>query len=225
MGSGAELLLKMKNVAGIFASQPLKFRSQSNCRVHNLGIRISTDFPDHQNTFLSLLYRLDDADWKKVVDGAVGDSSSRQPGHAHLVRILPGQTPPGVGQFAEPAETERRLLLKGKYSLADQVDSSAEFMYGHRYWPNVKRAVAEHAVTAISTAPFADQIREVARKVSENVNAPESLLVGIVAVAFGSLQQVGLDFFRRPARQVLARTGISRRRRSSKSGRRTTSRD
>ena len=93
----------------------------------------------------------------------------------------------------------RRLLLKGKYSLADQVDSSAEFMYGHRYWPNVKRAVAEHAVTAISTAPFADQIREVARKVSENVNAPESLLVGIVAVAFGSLQQVGLDFFRRPA--------------------------
>src|SRR5262245_64444551 len=100
------------------------------------------------------------------------------------------------------------LLLKVIYSLADRVDSSAEFMYGHRYWPDVKRAVAEYVGQTLvcpppvqstdrqKSAPLADQIREVARKVAENVNAPEPLLVGVVAVAFGSLQKRGLDLCR-----------------------------
>jgi ferredoxin len=194
MGSGAQLLLKMKNVAGIFA-----LSNHSRSSVHNLELGFQL-MSDTQNTFLSFLYRLDDADWKKVVDEL---QWAIHPVDSRATRIwfafFPVKLHRALADSPEPAETERRLLLKGKYSLADQVDSSAEFMYGHRYWPNVKRAVAEHAVTAISTAPFADQIREVARKVSENVSASESLLVGIVAVAFGSLQQVGLDFFRRPA--------------------------
>src|SRR5262249_56115216 len=90
------------------------------------------------------------------------------------------------------------------------VVASGEFMSAHVNWPDVKRAVAEYvgqtlvcpppvqAADGLKSVPLADQIREVARKVAENVNAPEPLLVGIVAVAFGSLQQVGLDLFRRP---------------------------
>lgn len=153
-----------------------------------------------QNAFLSFLYQLDDAAWRKVVD-------ELQPAIHHVDRratriwfaFFPVKLHQALADSLDPAETAKRLLIKGNHSLADQVDWSAEFMYGHRYWPEVKRAVAGYAMAANSTTPIADQIREVARNVAQNVKASESLLVGIVAVAFGSLQQVGLDLFRHPA--------------------------
>src|SRR5262249_45219504 len=155
---------------------------------------------DSQNAFLSFLYQLDDADWKKVVDEL---QWAIHPVDSRATRIwfafFPVKLHRALADSPDPAEMARSLLIKGNYSLADQVDLSAEFMYGHRYWPGVKRAVAEYAVPANPTTPLADQIREVAREVAESLKAPESLLVGIVAVAFGSLQQVGLDWFRKPA--------------------------
>jgi ferredoxin len=153
-----------------------------------------------QNAFLSYLYQFDDAAWKKVVDEL---QPAIHPVDQRATRIwfafFPIKLNRALANSPDPAETAKRLILKGSHSLADQVDSSAEFMYGHRYWPDVKRAVAGYAMAANSTPPLADQIREVARNVAQSVKASESLLVGIVAVAFGSLQQVGLDLFRQPA--------------------------
>jgi ferredoxin len=101
---------------------------------------------------------------------------------------------------SNPEETAKNLLLKGNYRLAEQVDSSAELLYGHRYWPDVKREVADYAATANTNTPPADQILEVARRIAAKVKADESLLAGVTAVAFGTLQQVGLDRFKEPAR-------------------------
>src|ERR1700716_4076481 len=38
-----------------------------------------------------------------------------------------------------------QLLMKGVYHLKDQIDSSHRFLYGHRYWPEVKKAAAAFA--------------------------------------------------------------------------------
>ncbi|HEU0183854.1 MAG TPA: hypothetical protein VFS27_00965 [Blastocatellia bacterium] len=153
-----------------------------------------------QNAFLSFLYQLDDVAWKKVVDEL---QPAIHPVDRRATRIwfafFPVKLHQALAMSPDPEETAKKLILKGRHSLADQVDSSAEFMYGHRYWPEVKRAVAGYAATASSTTPVADQIRDLARNVAQGVKAPESLLVGIVTVAFGSLQQVGLDLFRQPA--------------------------
>jgi len=155
---------------------------------------------DTQNAFLSFLYQRDDADWKKVVNEL---QWAIHPVDQRATRIwfafFPVKLHRALADSTDPEETAKKLLLKGKYRLDDRIDSSAEFLYGHRYWPDVRRAVAEYAAIANSTAPLADQIREVARKVAENVSAHESLLVGITTVAFGSLRQVGLEVFRQPA--------------------------
>src|SRR4051812_44823208 len=49
-------------------------------------------------------------------------------------------------QLLESAEHDpakiRRLGLMGRWSLADQVDSSHRFLFAHRYWPQVKAAIA-----------------------------------------------------------------------------------
>ena len=39
----------------------------------------------------------------------------------------------------------QQLLLQGDYDLKDQIDTSHRFLYGHRFWPQVKRAIEAHA--------------------------------------------------------------------------------
>jgi len=48
-------------------------------------------------------------------------------------------------QSDDPETLEQRLLMQGKFYLKDQIDSSHTFLYGHRYWPEVKNAVQKYA--------------------------------------------------------------------------------
>ncbi len=95
-----------------------------------------------------------------------------------------------------PDQLAQRLLLQGNFYLKDQIDSSHTFLYGHRYWPEVKRAVEEHAETFSGDESLADQIFAVAAKVANGTKADVSLVVGITAVAFMTLAQVGLNAFK-----------------------------
>ena len=132
----------------------------------------------------------------------------------------------------------RELLLQGDYELKAQIDSSHHFLYGHRFWPEVKKAVEQHAegvgsqqgvggrvlgvenltqesstrlsenenteLTPQHPSPntrhpgssLADQVAGVARTVAGEVKKDESLLVGITAVAFMTVRQVGLEAFK-----------------------------
>lgn len=105
----------------------------------------------------------------------------------------------------------RELLLQGNYYLKDQIDSSHKFLYGHRYWPRVKQAVEQHAgewhglqsvsgaeptQTEVCATSLADQILAVARDVGAALKADQSLLVGITAVAFMTVRQVGVESFK-----------------------------
>jgi len=95
----------------------------------------------------------------------------------------------------------QQLLLQGDYDLKDQIDSSHTFLYGHRFWPQVKKAVEQHTDSFSQTAAIslADQILIVARRVANDLKKDESLLVGITAVAFMTLQQTGLAAFKAAA--------------------------
>lgn len=101
-------------------------------------------------------------------------------------------------QAEDRAALVQKLLLQGNYSLRGQIDSSHHFLYGHRFWPAVKKAVAEHASTfdGTTSADLATQILQVAHNVAGQLKVDESLLAGITAVAFMTLQQSGLEAFK-----------------------------
>lgn len=90
----------------------------------------------------------------------------------------------------------RELLLQGDYELRAQIDSSHHFLYGHRFWPQVKRAVEQFSGTADVSGKLADHILAVARTVAGELKKDESLVVGITAVAFMTVRQVGLEAFK-----------------------------
>src|SRR2546423_11473843 len=86
-------------------------------------------------------------------------------------------------QAEDPSKLAQELLMQGKWFLKDQVDSSHTFLYGHRFWPEVKRAVARPAEPneTITERSLAGVVREVARAVAAERGGDESLAVGITA--------------------------------------------
>jgi hypothetical protein len=82
---------------------------------------------DIQNAFLSFLSQHDDADWKKVVNEL---QWAIHPVDQRATRIwfafFPIKLNRALADSSDCEETAKRLLLKGRYRLADQVDSSAE---------------------------------------------------------------------------------------------------
>jgi ferredoxin len=101
-------------------------------------------------------------------------------------------------QAEDPEKLAAQLLLQGNYYLKNQIDSSHTFLYGHRFWPEVKSATSERAGAhqqADTKADLATEIKEIAKRVAAQVKVQESLLTGITAVALMTLQQVGLEAF------------------------------
>jgi ferredoxin len=91
----------------------------------------------------------------------------------------------------------RELLLQGNYELKNQIDSSHHFLYGHRFWPQVKTAIEQHASPGGNySQKLADQILALAQNVARELKKDESLLVGITAVGLMTLRQVGLETFK-----------------------------
>jgi len=101
-------------------------------------------------------------------------------------------------QADDPEQLARKLSLAGSFLLKDQIDGSHEFLYGHRYWPQVKAAVSELAAStnAPASLDLATQIRGVAASVASRLKVDASLVTGITAVAFITLQQVGASAFK-----------------------------
>jgi ferredoxin len=119
-------------------------------------------------------------------------------------------------QAPDPEKLASQLLLQGNYYLKDQIDSSHRFVYGHRYWPEVKIAVEQYAETwnqlqSVSGSPtakatttaLADQILDVAQRVAGELKLDPSLLVGITAIAFMTVRQAGLQAFKAAPGKVL----------------------
>lgn len=77
---------------------------------------------------------------------------------------------------------------RGMYRLRDQVDSSHSFLYGHRFWPDVKRAL-------LSADVGGGRLVDVIGSVAAAVDGPSDLTLGMAAVGLMTLRQVGAGAF------------------------------
>lgn len=105
----------------------------------------------------------------------------------------------------DPERLAAELLMRGVYPLKGQVDSSHKFLYGHRYWPEVKQAIEAFAASfnPADGSQLSDQIPKLASEVAQKLKEDESLLVGITAVGFMTVQQAGLAAFKNAAGAML----------------------
>ena len=112
----------------------------------------------------------------------------------------------------DPDALARKLLIQGNYRLRDQIDTSHAFLYGHRFWPEAKRATVERADSFKGEgAGLSEEILSAARAAAAAAKADESLLVAITAVAFMTVRQAGLEAFRAAPGEVSASVKSDRR--------------
>ncbi len=88
----------------------------------------------------------------------------------------------------DPAALERTFGLMGRWRLADQIDSSHRFLYAHRFWPQVKAAIAAADGWPASLAPM---ISFVANAACRTARVDRERLLGMAAVGLMTLRQVG----------------------------------
>jgi ferredoxin len=90
----------------------------------------------------------------------------------------------------------KKLLMQGKFRLKDQIDSSHGFLYGHRYWAQIKRVVEERAAGAAASRSLTDEIRAISARAADELKIDRSLTMGMAAIGLMTLTQVGLDAFK-----------------------------
>ena len=150
-----------------------------------------------QNTFDSVLAQHDERAWSEALDLLLPlihpvDRDATRIWFAfwplHLYRI--------VRESENLDQTAHRLEMRGRYLLEDQLQSSLGFLFGSRYWLEVQAAVSSHAKSwRSSDGSLADQIRDMAKKLADSLQVPESHLIGMTAVALMALRQVGPTVF------------------------------
>ena len=106
-------------------------------------------------------------------------------------------------EHAEDFDTAiQGFTMQGDYELKTQIDKSHRFLYGHRYWPDVKRAITKRAESyADKTFDLSREIESLTESAQQFAKCDKSLLIGITAIGLMTLVQTGLDAFR----ELLAR--------------------
>ncbi len=103
------------------------------------------------------------------------------------------------------------FAILGNYDLSTQIDTSHHFMYGHRFWPQVKAAI--EAEVNKNPTPTPDialwvVIRKTTDAVASRLKVEPSLVLGITAVGFMTLNQVGLEAFGAATGEVAKPKGL-----------------
>lgn len=109
--------------------------------------------------------------------------------------------PLALHRFLEKTEDKakaiQKFVMQGDYELDGQIDSSHDFLYGHRFWKDVKTAIEERAANyKDEKAGLESEIKSIAETVSSKTKTDRSLLSGIAAVGLMTLVQVGFDKFK-----------------------------
>lgn len=155
--------------------------------------------------YLAYLAQFDDAVWLRVVD-RLGRAIHPVDQAATYIwfHLYPLRLQGAMDATSDPVGLAGRLGLEGRWRLAEQVQTSHRFLFGHRYWPDVRDAVVGCATgpDVPGSLDLAAQVQALAREVADRLRVDPSLLVGITAVALRTLQQVGLDRFEAAPRTV-----------------------
>ncbi|HEY8562202.1 MAG TPA: 2Fe-2S iron-sulfur cluster-binding protein [Pyrinomonadaceae bacterium] len=91
------------------------------------------------------------------------------------------------------AKAIQKFVMQGDFELKNQIDSSHKFLYGHRYWKEVKAAIENYG--ASFNNGNAD-LTAVVEDVAGAVKADKALTLGITAIGLMTLNQVGTEAFK-----------------------------
>jgi ferredoxin len=175
------------------------------------------------STLSEYLEQFSEEDWLAAVDELLPDIHEVD---RNAVQIWFRFYPLGLKRYLDGAEDRdeaaKGLVLQGSFDLATQIDTSHHFLYGHRFWPTVKRKIKKMSESrpvgtsaggqsaerespstnwppahagGSDTAGLIDTIKAVACEAARKLGVERSLVNAITAVGLMTLNQVGYEAF------------------------------
>lgn len=156
------------------------------------------------------LQRFSESDWESALDSL---SNSIHPVDRNATAIWFRFHPTALFKYFSDAEdtTEaaKGVALQGEFGLDEKIDSSHEFLYGHRYWRSVKSVIEQEVRTFEKpSVGLAGEISRIATKAAAEAKCDVALIVGITAVGMATLAQVGAEAFSSAPGNVTKSSGI-----------------
>ncbi len=126
----------------------------------------------------------------------------------HLSRYAPGDWASAVETLApeihpiDLSATRVWFAFFPRGPRPEAIESSHRFLYGHRYWPQVKRAILTAAKDASWSAILPELLERLADHATRTTQVDRDQLLGITAASLLTLRYVGLDAFAESAGTV-----------------------
>jgi ferredoxin len=140
-------------------------------------------------TLYAHLRRFEPADWRRALDQLVAEMHKIDRNATRIwFAFFQLELHLVLERTEDEANVVRRLGLMGRWRLADQVDASQSFLFAHRFWPQVKSAIAGIDQPA---AQLAALITQVADASARTARVDRERLLGMAAVGLMTLRQAG----------------------------------
>jgi ferredoxin len=139
------------------------------------------------------LCRHDAAAWQRALDAIVPETPEIDRNATRIwFAFWPLDLFRALEQSDDPVALARKLGLMGRWRLSEQIDESHRFLYAHRYWPQVKNAVA-------ADREWPDDLEAAVKAVADGAarmaRTDREVLLGMSAIALMTLRQVGVEAF------------------------------
>jgi ferredoxin len=158
------------------------------------------------NNFENYLNKFSEADWLAAVERLLPAIHEVDKNATQIwFRFYPLE----LHRFLQSAEDRekaiQKFVMQGDFELKNQIDSSHKFLYGHRYWKEVKAAIENYGES------FKDETADLSKVIEDAagaVKADKSLTLGIAAVGLMTLNQVGFEAFKNAKGSVEKPNGL-----------------
>jgi len=162
------------------------------------------------NTFENYLTQQSESNWQEAIETLLPSIHSVDRNAVQIwFRFYPLSLERFLSASENTEEAKRSIAMQGDFGLDDKIDTSHNFLYGHRYWTAVKAALeAESQVFQGESVSLADEITQIATMVAGKLKVDRSLVIGITAVGFMTATQVGLENLRASKGQISKPSGI-----------------
>ena len=127
------------------------------------------------NSFVEYLNKFAETDWLAVVQDSLPDIHEVDRNAVQIwFRFFPLELHRYVQEAEDREELIRKLALQGHFELKEQIDTSHHFLYGHRYWPQVKRAIIARSTESSGSQDLAEIIRNIGAAAASEAKAEYS---------------------------------------------------
>lgn len=170
---------------------------------------MSTQSSNHFETYLR---KFNESDWLTAVESLLPSTHEVDRNAVQIwFRFYPLSLQQHLLAAPDMEEAKRNLAMQGDFGLENRIDTSHDFLYGHRYWKTVKAAIeAESQVFENDAVDLGDEIKQIAAMAAEKLKVDASLVIAITIVGFMTLVQVGLEKFRRSTGEIEKPSGLLR---------------